>query len=52
VREVEPRIPARARILTSLVCDACGEMTMETRTRRFQGRTLCIPCFEAGANRL
>ena len=52
VREVEPRIPARARILTSLACDACGEMTMETRTRRFQGRTLCIPCFEAAENRL
>ena len=33
-------------------CDECGEMTMETRTRRFQGRTLCIPCFEAGKNRL
>ena len=47
VREVEPRIPARARILTSLACDECGEMTMETRTRRFQGRTLCIPCFQA-----
>jgi formylmethanofuran dehydrogenase subunit E len=52
MREVEPRIPARARILTSLACDECGEMTMETRTRRFQGRTLCIPCFAASENRL
>ena len=52
VREVEPRIPARARILTSLPCDACGEMTMETRTRRFQGRTLCIPCFQALESRM
>jgi formylmethanofuran dehydrogenase subunit E len=47
VREVEPVVPVRARIFTSLLCDACGEMTMETRTRRFQGRTLCIPCFRA-----
>lgn len=46
VRDVEPVIPAQARIFTSLPCDACGEMTMETRTRRFQGRTLCIPCFQ------
>jgi formylmethanofuran dehydrogenase subunit E len=47
VRPVEPVVPARARIFTSLPCDICGEMTMETRTRRFQGRTVCIPCFQA-----
>jgi formylmethanofuran dehydrogenase subunit E len=52
VRKVEPVVPPRARIFTSLPCDACGEMTMETRMRRFQGRTLCIPCFEAGEDRL
>jgi formylmethanofuran dehydrogenase subunit E len=39
--------PRKARILNSLICDSCGEPTMETRTRRFQGKTLCIPCFEA-----
>jgi formylmethanofuran dehydrogenase subunit E len=47
VREAEPVVPAQARIFTSLPCDAYGEMTMETRTRRFQGRTVCIPCFQA-----
>ncbi len=52
VRQVEPRIPARARIFTSLPCDACGEMTMETHTRRFQGRTLCMPCFHALESRM
>jgi formylmethanofuran dehydrogenase subunit E len=52
VRSVEPRIPARVRIFTSLLCDACGEMTMETRTWRFQGRTLCIPCFQALESRV
>ncbi|MDQ3401020.1 MAG: TraR/DksA C4-type zinc finger protein, partial [Chloroflexota bacterium] len=30
----------------SLTCEDCDESTMETRTRRFGGRTLCIPCFE------
>ena len=37
--------PRPAKILQSLVCDACGESTMESRTRRFAGQTLCIPCF-------
>lgn len=39
--------PRPARILESLACEACGESTMESRTRRFAGQTLCIPCFEA-----
>ncbi|MCX7671169.1 MAG: FmdE family protein [Anaerolineae bacterium] len=51
VRPVEPRIPAKARIMASLTCEACGEAVMETRTRRFGGRTLCIPCFEAAERR-
>ena len=38
--------PKPARILASLKCEACGEMAMESRTRRFDGRTLCLPCFE------
>ncbi len=47
VQHVEPNTPQRARILESLPCDVCGEMTMETRTRRLHGKTLCIPCFQA-----
>ena len=38
--------PRPARIHTSLTCAECGESTMETRTRQFGGKTLCIPCFE------
>lgn len=52
VRAVTPRVPKRARIFTSLTCEVCGENTMETRTRRLDGRTLCIPCFEAAEKRL
>lgn len=37
--------PRSARILQSLTCEHCGEKTMESRTRRFAGQTLCIPCF-------
>jgi len=47
VEETPAPAPRRARILDSLKCEQCGEMTMESRTRRFDGQTLCIPCFEA-----
>ncbi|WP_320171531.1 FmdE family protein [Maridesulfovibrio sp.] len=39
-------IPRPAKILQSLVCENCGEVHMESRSRRFAGQTLCIPCFE------
>lgn len=38
--------PRHARILDSLKCENCGEMTMESRTRRLMGKTLCISCFD------
>lgn len=46
VSELEPAPPRAAAILKSMVCETCGEKTMESRTRRFAGRTLCIPCFQ------
>ena len=39
-------LPKPARVLQSLKCEGCGEMTMESRTRRLDGKILCIPCFE------
>ena len=45
VKEPDVPMPHSARILTSLVCDECGESVMESRTRRLEGRTMCIPCF-------
>ncbi len=43
----EPKIqqPRPAKILETLTCAHCGEGAMESRTRRFEGQTLCIPCF-------
>lgn len=38
--------PRPAKVLESLLCEACGEKAMESRTRRFGGQTLCIPCFQ------
>lgn len=46
VQPAEGPIPRKARIVEAIQCDQCGERTMETRTRRFMGRTLCIPCYE------
>jgi formylmethanofuran dehydrogenase subunit E len=52
IKEATTPVPKKARILSSLPCEACGEAVMESRTRRFQGQTLCIPCFEAVEQRL
>jgi formylmethanofuran dehydrogenase subunit E len=38
--------PRPAKILDSLECCACGESAMESRTRRFDKQTYCLPCFE------
>ncbi len=42
--ELPPVRPAR--ILKSLACSQCNEMTMESRIRLFDGKKLCMPCFE------
>jgi formylmethanofuran dehydrogenase subunit E len=47
---VDP-IPKKARVVSSLICESCGESVMETRTRRFQEKVLCIPCFESREKR-
>jgi len=44
--------PRHARILESLRCEGCGEMTMESRTRRLGGKSLCLPCFEKGEQKI
>lgn len=51
VREIQGSPPKKARIHTSITCDSCGESTMETRIRRFNGQNLCIPCFERAESR-
>ncbi len=46
LEELKSEPPRGARVLQSLDCESCGEQTMESRTRRFGGKTLCIPCYE------
>jgi formylmethanofuran dehydrogenase subunit E len=40
-------MPGKAHMVATLVCESCGELVMETRTRRFHSKVLCIPCFDA-----
>jgi formylmethanofuran dehydrogenase subunit E len=44
VDEVACELPQEARIHQSVLCDNCGEPTMETRIVDEDGRRLCIPC--------
>jgi len=46
IEELHTRAPRPARILHSMTCEDCGEQTMESRTRRFEGKTMCIPCYQ------
>lgn len=43
--EPDQFIPRPPKILETLTCEHCGEGIMESRSRRFAGQTLCIPCF-------
>lgn len=45
IKPVQGDPPARARILSSLCCDGCGEAVMETRLRERDDRRLCAACF-------
>ena len=44
VDDIEFELPQVARIHASILCDNCGEPTMETRIVEKDGRRLCIPC--------
>jgi formylmethanofuran dehydrogenase subunit E len=45
VTRLDSPAPRPAAVLQSLRCEQCGEMTMESRTRQYAGKTYCIPCF-------
>jgi formylmethanofuran dehydrogenase subunit E len=51
IKEPTVPVPKKARMVASLVCESCGEPVMETRTRRFRDKVLCIPCFDAAEKR-
>ena len=47
IKEPVDPVPKKARMVTSLVCESCGEPVMENRTRRLHDKIFCIPCFDA-----
>ncbi len=51
VEEVTAEIPPKARIHNSFACAGCGELTMETRVQRLEGRELCPACLEVALSR-
>ena len=44
VNEVNIDEPEPARMVPSVKCEFCGEMVMETRTKKLDGKYACIPC--------
>jgi len=47
IRQETITLPETARIYKSSICESCGEMVMETRTRTVNASVVCIPCAEA-----
>ncbi len=39
--------PEHAKISDSVPCTICGETVMDSRTRNYDGKSVCIPCFHS-----
>ena len=46
IERVEFDPPQRAQIHESIICENCGDPTMSTRIKKFNGKQVCMPCFE------
>ncbi|MDD2473736.1 MULTISPECIES: FmdE family protein [unclassified Methanoculleus] len=51
VRDVDVKIPERARIFRSVPCAKCGEMTAESRVRVEGGKFVCYACSQEYSRR-
>jgi formylmethanofuran dehydrogenase subunit E len=45
VEKVAIELPSEAKIFTSIPCECCGEMVADAKTREFEGKKICIPCY-------
>ncbi|MEM2925527.1 MAG: FmdE family protein [Methanocellales archaeon] len=45
-KKVSIPLPKPAEIYSSIKCEVCSELTMETRLRIKHGKLMCIPCFK------
>jgi len=46
IREIEYDPPILAQIEESVLCDMCGELTMDSRIMKYQDSNICIPCYK------
>lgn len=43
--EVDIQAPEYAELVPTVVCDICGETVMETKTKIWNKKRICIPCY-------
>ncbi len=46
IRDIEYDPPRMAQIEESVLCNICGELTMDSRMMNYQGKIMCIPCYK------
>lgn len=46
LQEITMDAPKKARIFASVTCENCGESVADAKTRKVDGRCVCIPCAE------
>jgi len=46
IRDIEYDPPMTAQIEDSVPCEICGELTMDSRMMKYQGKNMCIPCYK------
>jgi len=46
IEEIAMDAPKKARIFASVTCDKCGESVADAKTRKVDGKCVCIPCAE------
>jgi formylmethanofuran dehydrogenase subunit E len=46
IEKVTMDAPKKARIFASVTCDDCGESVADAKTRKVNGKCVCIPCAE------
>lgn len=46
LEKVKLAAPDFANFYQTVICEECGESVTENRTHNYQGKTLCIPCYQ------
>jgi len=44
IEKITMEAPKKARIFASVTCEECGESVADAKTRKIDGKVLCIPC--------